>query len=60
MLHKISLMCKGIKMNKDKLINSMRTKIKYLGRDLDKLKKTLEEEKENERKEKTNSRDSTN
>ena len=47
-------------MNKDKLINSMRTKIKYLGRDLDKLKKTLEEEKENERKEKTNSRDSTN
>ena len=48
MLHKISLMCKGIKMNKDKLINSMRTKIKYLGRDLDKLKKTLEEEKENE------------
>jgi len=41
-------MCKGIKMNKDKLIKSMGTKIKYLGRDLDKLKKTLEEEKENE------------
>jgi len=35
-------------MEKYKLIHSMRIKIKYLGRDLDKLKKTLEEEKENE------------
>ncbi len=35
-------------MNKEiiKLINSMRTKIKYLGRDLEKLNNTLEEEKE--------------
>jgi len=29
-----------------KLIESMGTKIKYLGRDLEKLKNTLEEEKE--------------
>ena len=31
-----------------KLIKSMRTKVKYLDRDLDKIKKTLEKEKENE------------
>ena len=36
---------------KDKLINSMRTKIKYLGRDLEKLK-TLEEENKNEKRNK--------
>jgi len=28
-----------------KLIKSMRTKVEYLGRDLDKLEETLEEEK---------------
>ena len=48
-----------MEINKIKLINNMRTKVKFLEKDLDKLK-TLEEEKENGRKEKTNSRNSTN